>query len=551
LPEHQNRGRISGGLSRRDLLKTGFGGAVALSASGVLAACGSSSSAGGGGGGASAAALSPGPQGGTPVRGGTLHVGLLSAGNSETLDVRKPFNFPDFIRIFQVLDPLFFQGPHGSMSPGLATEAHANSDFTKWTLKLRDGVVFHDGSPFTADDVVFTIQQSWGAKEGLNYNLYKPVIDFKGVRKLDKLTVEIPLLRSIAEFEQLTFTQASHIIKAGTTDWNKPVGTGPFKYESFTPGSESVFTANHDYWQAHKPYVDKLVIDSSFTADPARLNSLLAGDIDIVPSVPPALARAQEASNKMVLGNQHGSAFLSVTMRVDQEPFKDPRVREAMKLIPNRDTIVSSAIDGFGTPGNDAPGNTLQYWASDLKVPHDPEKAKALLKEAGKESLAVKLYTAGVLAGMNETATLFAQQAKDAGVSVSVVKDDPATYYSEGSPGGTWPNKLFSVNNWIIGQGSLPLFYLSALQKGAPYNESHWSSAKSEELLDAALADGDPSTAQDKWHAVQELQYKEGGYIVTSALNWVDGYAPNVRGVQTTEAGPCNYWDFKSAWLTQ
>ncbi|HEX4465671.1 MAG TPA: ABC transporter substrate-binding protein, partial [Solirubrobacteraceae bacterium] len=460
MPEHLNRG--PGGFSRRDLLKGGFGGAVALSASSVLAACGSSSG-GGGGGAANSISLSAGPQGGTPTTGGTLRIGLLSAGSSETLDVRKPFNFPDFIRIFQLLDPLFFQGPHGSMSPGLATEAHANSDFTKWTLKLRDGIVWHDGSPFTADDVVFTIQQSWGAKEGLNYNLYKPVIDFNAVRKLDKLTVEIPLHRSVAEFEQLCYTQASHVIKAGTTDWNKPIGTGPFKYESFTPGTESVFAANRDYWQSHKPYVDKLIIDSSFTADPARLNSLLAGEIDIVPSVPPALARAQEASKKVVLGNQHGSAFISLTMRVDADPFKDVRVRQAMKLIPDRATIVSSALDGFGTPGNDAPGNTLQYWASDLTATHDPEKAKSLLKAAGQESLSVKLYTAGVLAGMNETATLFAQQAQAAGVNVSVVKDDPATYYSEGSPGGTWPNKVFSTNNWIIGQGSLPLFYLSAL----------------------------------------------------------------------------------------
>jgi peptide/nickel transport system substrate-binding protein len=180
---------------------------------------------------------------------------------------------------------------------------------------------------------------------------------------------------------------------------------------------------------------------------------------------------------------------------------------------------------------------------------HDPEKAKSLLKAAGQDSLSLKLYTAAVIAGMNETATLFAEQANAAGVNVSVAKDDPATYYSTGSPGGTWPDKTFSINNWIIGQGSLPLFYLSALQKGAPYGETHWNSAKGDKLLNDALADGNPDSAQQKWHAVQELQYKEGGYIVTSALNWVDGYAPNVLGIQTTEAGPSNYWDFKSAWL--
>jgi peptide/nickel transport system substrate-binding protein len=543
MTDEPNREIRWGEFNRRDLLKAGLAGAVVMSSAGFLAACGGSSGGGSG-------QLSNGPPGGgAPVKGGTLRVGLLSAGSSETLDVRVPFSLPDFIRLFQLLDPLFFQGPHGVMSPGLATEAHPNKDFTVWTLKLRDGVVWHDGKPFTADDVVYTIQKSWGAKSGINYSLYSPIIDFNGVRKIDELTVEIPLLRSIAQFEQLTFTQASHIIQNGTTDFNKPVGTGPFKLKSFNPGTQSVFTANRDYWRSPEPYVDTLVMDSSFTADPARLNSLLAGNLDIVPSVPPALAQGQESNENIALGNQHGSAFLAVTMRVDQDPFKDVRVRQAMKLIPDREAIVSSALAGFGVPGNDCPGNTLQYWASDLKAMHDPEKAKSLMKAAGQESLSLKLYTAGVLAGMNETATLFADQANAADVNVSVVKDDPATYYAAGSPGGTWPNKTFSMNNWIIGQGSLPLFYLSALQKGAPYGETHWNSTKSDKLLDDALADADQASAEQKWHAVQELQYKEGGYIVTSALNNVDGYAPNVRGIQTTEAGPCNYWDYKSAWL--
>ena len=544
MNEDRDRATVGGGLSRRDLLKGGFAGVAALSGASLLAACGGSSSPT-----ASAAALSTGPSGGTPVPGGTLRVGLLSLGSSESLNILNPGPIPDYIRLFQLLDPLFFQGPHGLMSPGLATEASANSDFTVWKLKLRDGVVFHNGKPFTADDVVFTIQHSWGAKNGLNYNLYKPIIDFAGVRALDPLTVEVPLLKSIAQFEQLCFTQASHIIQEGTTDFSQPVGTGPFVYQSFTPGSESVFTANRNYWRSPEPYADTLIIDSSFTSDPARLNSLLASDLHILPSVPPALARAQEASNKIVLGNQHGSGFLLVSMRVDQEPFKDVRVRQAMKLIPDRQAIVNSALDGFGVPGNDAPGNTLQYWASDFKAEHDPEKAKSLLKEAGHEGLAAQLYTSNVLAGMNETATLFSDQASAAGCKISVVNDPPETYYSEGSPGGNWPNKTFSMNNWIIGQGSLPLFYLSALQSGAPYNETHWNNAESDKLLAAALADGNPNTANEKWHAVQEMQVKQGGYVVTTALNWVDGYAPSVHGIQTTEAGPSNYWDFKSAWL--
>ena len=136
------------------------------------------------------------------------------------------------------------------------------------------------------------------------------------MRKVDGLTVRIPLLRSIAQFPQLTFTQASHVIQNGTKDFSKPIGTGPFKLKSFTPGTQSVFTANRDYWRSSEPYVDTLVIDTSFTSDPARLNALLAGDLDIAPSVPPALAKAQESAKRVVLGNKHGSGFVAVTMRV-------------------------------------------------------------------------------------------------------------------------------------------------------------------------------------------------------------------------------------------
>ena len=100
------------GIRRREFVKVGLAGAALLSSADFLAACGSSSSS------PSGAQTSTGPSGGTPVKGGTLRVGLLSAGSAETLDVRKPFNFPDFIRLFNLLDPLFFQGPHGLVSPG-------------------------------------------------------------------------------------------------------------------------------------------------------------------------------------------------------------------------------------------------------------------------------------------------------------------------------------------------------------------------------------------------------------------------------------------------
>src|SRR5437588_2739804 len=194
-----------GHVSRRDFRHGGAVGALGLSSAALLAACGS-------GGKASAGKTSIGPAGGMTRRGGTLRVGLVSAGSAETMDIRKALNFPDYVRLFNVLDPLFFAAAGGLVIPGLAEEAHSNKDATVWTLRLRRGVEWHDGSPFTADDVIYTLKASWGSKESNIYSLTNSVIDFSRVRKLDPHTVEIGLKYGIAQFPSVTFTQNTFVI---------------------------------------------------------------------------------------------------------------------------------------------------------------------------------------------------------------------------------------------------------------------------------------------------------------------------------------------------
>ena len=412
-----------------------------LSSAALLAACGGTHAATAG----TTSTTSTGPTGGAAVKGGTLRVGLVSAGSAETIDVRKALNFPDYVRLFNLLDPLFFAAPGGLVTPGLCQAAHPNKDATVWTLELRPGVEWQDGSPFTADDVIYTMQ-SWHTKESNIFSLADSIIDYSRLRKLNKLTVEVGLKHGVAQFPSTTFTQNSSVIKNGTTDFSKVIGTGPFKLESFTPGSQSVFTANPNYWGAPAPYVDTLIIDSSYANDTARLNALLAGDVDIVLTVAPALAKANAASGRIVLGNAPGPAFIAPTMIVTEPPFTDVRVRQAMRLLADRKALALEALAGYGTPGNDLPGQTLQFWASDFKRPHDPEQARSLLKAAGHENLSLTLYTSDIIPGMNETATLYAQQASAGGVNISVKVVDPSIYYSAASPGGTtWTRRSRST----------------------------------------------------------------------------------------------------------
>jgi len=177
------------------------------------------------------------------------------------------------------------------------------------------------------------------------------------------------------------------------TDFNKPIGTGPFRYGSFTPGASSTFPAYRDYWGGG-PYVDELVIDSSYTDDAARLNAVISNQAQIAPNAPAALAKAN--ANRVVIGNSSGPQFMAIVLRVDVPPFDDPRVVQALKLLTNRDTIVTDAWDGYATVGNDCPCPTFQYWDSSYHAVYDPEKAKSLLKAAGADKLSMPVVTAPV-----------------------------------------------------------------------------------------------------------------------------------------------------------
>lgn len=390
-------------LTRRQMLQA----SAALGVGGFLAACGTGPAKGGSAasGGATRPFSAGPPAGGTPVRGGTLRVGLPTGGNAETIDPRTAVANPDLARCYALYDPLFRSIPGGKAAPALAVEATSNAAATLWTLKLRKGVTWHDGKPFTADDVVYTIKSSWGSTKNSVNAALTPILNFKGTRKIDDYTVQVPLYHGLAEFPAMVTQWALSILQNGTTDFGKGVGTGPFVFKSFTPGTQSVFTANKNYWDSGKPYVDELVINSSYTSVNTQLNALLAGDIDIAPQASPTLAIANAKADRIVLGNQMAPGFFAPSMHIDKPPFTDPKVRQALRLVADRRASLSQALDGFGTVGNDVAGQTLQYWASDLKRDADPEQAKSLLKSAGQENLNLTLYTADLVGGLNSLAT--------------------------------------------------------------------------------------------------------------------------------------------------
>jgi peptide/nickel transport system substrate-binding protein len=523
--------------TRRELLRGTAAVGLGLSAAGVLAACGGDDD------GTAAQTADGGTVAGDIKRGGRLRVGHVGGGKGETFDPGRGSTFIDASRYLNIYDLLVRVDPELNLTPGLATEWAPNTDSTVWEFKLRPDVVWHDGKPFTAQDVIYTIR-SWADKKHVARAASTNIL-LDEMKAVDDLTLEIPLKGPNARLAD-SFTQQNNVvIQDGTTDFTKPIGTGPFRLESFTVGERSLAVRNPDYWEEGKPYVDEWE-DISISDNAARLNALLAGEIDMMSQIEPTQAKANiESGQIQILRAPSPTAVQVFYMAVDIPPFDDPLVRQAFRLIPDRTELIDRALLGFATPANDLPGKGLWNFAEDLPTrDQDIEQAKSLLAQAGQEGLEVTLHTSSIVPGFVEAATLFAEMAKEAGVTVNVKKEDPNAYFDTSQ---IYTKLDFGQSFWTY--STLALWYEQALLSDAIWNETHWRDPQFDRLVREAQGATDEETARELWHQVQQIQYEEGGYIVWANLELLDAVGNHVKGVVPSAWFNLGGWNYRDVWL--
>ena len=514
------------GLSRAAFLK-GAAGVVGLGAAGPLL-------------GAAAARAAAAAK---PVYGGTLTIAYPGAGTSETLNPILGVTPIDESRLQSLYDPLVLLNGDFTTSPGLALEWTPNKTATVWEVKLRQGVTFHNGKTFGADDVIYSIRQM--AKKTSAALPFVSNIRLGELKATSPSTLQIPLLSPDASLTENFVYYNTWIVQNGETNYSKPVGTGPFKFQSFTPGQQSVFVKNPNYWQHGKPYVDTLKI-LSVTDPTARLNALLSGQIDGMALLPYAQAKAHQSIGDVNVLVGKAPQALVFYMETTKPPFNDNRVRMAMKLIADRPALVADAISGFGTVGNDLAGKGLPFYDNALpQRTQDIAKAKSLLKAAGHSNLTVTMQISNLIPGFVESAQLFQQQATAAGVNVKLQTVDASAYFN---PSLTYLKMLFAESQWPV--QSLKFFYQQALASNAPYNETHWNNAAWNNLLTKAIGELDEKKAQALWNQVQEIQYNEGGYLLWTNADYVDALSKKVLGLRPAGTGILGNHSFLDAWKT-
>lgn len=478
-----------------------------------------------------------------PKRGGQLRVGYVGGGTAETINPYLAVTPIDEGRVQSIFDPLVLLNADLSLSPGLALEWLPNKTATEYEVKLRHDVTFHNGKPFGAADVIHSIHLMAGKTSAALP--FVSNINVRDLKAVNKTTVRIPLKRPDGNLMANFVYYNTWIAQKGEKNFAHPIGTGPFKFQSFTPGQQSVFVRNPDYWGHGGPYVDSLKIVS--ISDPtARLNALLSGQIDAMAQLDYAQAKAHQRIGDIKVLVAHAPQVLMFYMDTTKPPFNDNRVRLAMKLIADRPTLIKDAISGFGTVGNDIVGKGLPFY--DDSIPQrtqDIDRAKSLLKAAGHQGLKVTLQTSDIVPGFVASATLLAQQAKAAGVTIHLQQVPASSYFN---PSLKYLKMLFAETQWP--PSSLKFFYLQALAANAPYNETHWHSKSFNGLLFKAIGEKNHAKAQAYWNHIQKIQWEQGGYLSWTNADFVDALSKKIRGLKPSSAGILGNHRFQDAWLS-
>jgi peptide/nickel transport system substrate-binding protein len=528
-----NGGLLSGAaaLDRRQFLRGIAATGAAVGASGLIAACSGS--------GSTTSTTTPSA---ARKRGGNLNIGLSGSSGTDTLDPHGGETFIDSARAQGLYQSLLQMDSQAQIQMVLAEEITANTP-SEWIIRLHPGITFHDGKPLTAQDVIYTFRRiKTGNKGGTPFsggNALGPM-DLAGLKALDSRTVKVPFTSPYASFtEQLEYWYFLYIIPDGfNPDTQKPNGTGPFVYQSFTPEQRSVFTRNPNFWQSGLPYVDTLTI-IDFPDTTSLQDALTTGVIDAATGFDgPQMAALGTVSGVMTIPSHTGN-ITPFTMRVDQPPFNDVRVRQALRYLVDRPQFIDSALDGYGVVANDVFSPYDPDFDSALHREQDIPKAKALLKAAGHENLTVTLVTAPAATGMVAMATVLKEQASAAGVTINLDNVPTTTWYGKNYLSWTFSQDFYTYDPYLMQVST-------SMLPESPFNETHTDSPYLNNLYNEANATLDASKRKQIEYEMQTFDFNEGGYIIPAYIDSLDAYSTKITGYSPAASGvPLSNLDFE------
>ncbi len=321
---------------------------------------------------------------------------ICQGADINSLDIVKHISVTDLNYSHQVYDMLYLRDAKGIPRPRLATSYKIIND-TTWEFKLRKGVKFHDGTPMTAKDVKFSIDREIDPQNKVFFaQIYATI---KEAQVVDDYTIRVitkvpdPLL--LKRMSHNMFILPSDQVKQKGADvfFQHPIGTGPFKFVSWTRNDRMVLEANESYWGG-APKVQRVIL-RPVPEIATRIAELQTGNADIITNVPPFLVdKVKESPKTTVYSVPSGRVMFVYINTLAEGPLKNKKVRQALNYAVDRNSIINNILKGSGIPVATAITAYHHGYDPTLKpYPYDPEKAKKLLAEAGVSGLKVNLST--------------------------------------------------------------------------------------------------------------------------------------------------------------
>lgn len=428
------------------------------------------------------------------------------SGEPDQLDPHSTTSYFAFEVLENVYDTLVEPDEEFNMQPALAESWEVSDDELTWTFHLREGVTFHDGSDFTADDVVYSYRR---IIDGELANAWKLTM-LTDVRAVDDHTVEIDvdapsptLLSALGGFKGVAIVEEGNAESGDIT--TEPVGTGPFAVDSARPGDSVTLKANEDYWGG-APEVAGVQF-RYITEHNTAVAALRSGEIDWTDSIPPQQFGTLDKDQSLHIESVISNDYWYVAMNEAKEPFDDPQVRQAIAYAVDRDSIAQAT--GFGTSEVNQtaiPGSSP--WAYDYApFERDTDKAQQLLDEAGVSDLSMELMVTNEYPETVTAAQVIADNLSDVGISVSITTLDFGSWLDRQGQGDFDALML----GWL-GNIDPDDYYYAQHHSEGPSNSQGYSNPEVDKLLDAGRVEMDEGKRHELYeqaakHIVDDVSY--------------------------------------------
>lgn len=455
----------------------------------------------------------------TPKKGGHMKLAMAHGSTSDTIDPAIIENGFQWTLMYAIANPLTEIAADGSLRPALAESWDVSDDATLWSFRLRKGVTFQDGRPFTAQDVLANLRYHTKAD---SKSVAKPIMAQIAEMKADgKHGVTIRLKSGNADFAvSLSSGNLAMFPAKGEADidWQSANGTGGYKLDRFEPGVSATFSRQPTYWKdgaAHADRVDLLAIPDSA----ARTNALITGEVHAIDQVDLKTVKLLKTVRDVFVEETTGPLHYEFTMQTDKAPFNDVNVRRALKSAVDRTALLGKVLQGHGSLGNDHPiGPSYHpYHAADLEQTiYDPDKARWHLKQSGLTSLSVDLSTSeAAFAGATDAAILFQDAARPAGISINVIREPFDGYWST-----VWGKKPWCLSYWG-GYATPDEMYTTGYAEGAAWNTYNWVDPVFQALMKKARSQTDVAERTALYREMQRIGRDDGPTIIPMFANAV------------------------------